>query len=360
MKVMEPRRKVAPRLSSLGPTARFVAAPGAELLLSILPVVDRDGRQRITDGELWANRADVPALRAARRTLERIGREPIINLLGVAIEAVTAGSARALLDHLRGLEPAELVLNMVGGYRRTIRRGTPPDVIRAAVAGDAAARRSFLETSMPEVENWQASLENLLATPPKRTAERTLTALEAWYDHAFAAEEDRISDAQAREVAQREREGPPRSAEAWFGRLAPGIDYQVPPEVDDVVFVPTFVVRPAIVFLDHRTTTILAFPVTEERTGSEPPVELVRLGKALGDELRLRALRALADGPRTLGDLAIELGVPRTSLSHHLGVLRAAGLVSLTIEDGRWGRLRLQVDAADDLPSMLREYVHQR
>ncbi|MEO8619553.1 MAG: metalloregulator ArsR/SmtB family transcription factor [bacterium] len=57
--------------------------------------------------------------------------------------------------------------------------------------------------------------------------------------------------------------------------------------------------------------------------------------RALGDETRLRLLELLMGGERTVGDLmdATELG--QSLVSHHLRVLRQAGLV-ITRRDGRW------------------------
>ena len=52
--------------------------------------------------------------------------------------------------------------------------------------------------------------------------------------------------------------------------------------------------------------------------------------KVLTDPKRLRLLRALRDGERTVGDLAAALGIPLPNASQHLAVLRTAGLV-----DGR-------------------------
>lgn len=50
----------------------------------------------------------------------------------------------------------------------------------------------------------------------------------------------------------------------------------------------------------------------------------------LGNQTRLRIVRLLvragADG-RTVGDLQRELGIPASTLSHHLGHLRSAGVV---------------------------------
>jgi len=49
--------------------------------------------------------------------------------------------------------------------------------------------------------------------------------------------------------------------------------------------------------------------------------------KVLADETRLAAVRLLMDGPRRVGALNDDLDVEPTLLSHHLRVLREAGLV---------------------------------
>lgn len=49
---------------------------------------------------------------------------------------------------------------------------------------------------------------------------------------------------------------------------------------------------------------------------------------ALGDGTRLAIFQSLAERPRAVGELAAELPVSRPAVSHHLKVLKAAGLVS--------------------------------
>jgi DNA-binding transcriptional ArsR family regulator len=342
--------------SSLGPNVRFLTGTGVELLLSVLPLIDLDGRERMTDGQLWADRAKQPGLQSAVKSFGHVGREAIINLLGVATESPAPRDGGNLLSHLRSLSAEDVVFNMAGGFRRTVRRLTPPDVIRKAVAGDRAARARFRETSMPDVDFWQASLRFLLSDSAEPIADRVISALAAWYEHGVQPFEAGLSQFEMDEVARLTSERASWPLDALLDRAAPGIEYVPPAEVDDVIFLPVVAVRPLVVFLDHRSSAIVAFPVAQD-AASDPPERLVRMGKALGDELRLRALRAMAKGPSTLAELALELGVPRTTLGHHMGILRAAGLVTLTVEDGRWGRLRLRVDVADELPKMLREFT---
>lgn len=49
--------------------------------------------------------------------------------------------------------------------------------------------------------------------------------------------------------------------------------------------------------------------------------------RALGDPTRRSILRALRAGDLTAGEVAAQYPMTRASVSHHLGVLKAAGLV---------------------------------
>ena len=61
---------------------------------------------------------------------------------------------------------------------------------------------------------------------------------------------------------------------------------------------------------------------------------LVAVFRALGSPARLALLRRLSVAPARVGVLSDELGIPQPMTSHHLGVLRDAGLV-VARRDGR-------------------------
>src|ERR1700682_1337379 len=52
-----------------------------------------------------------------------------------------------------------------------------------------------------------------------------------------------------------------------------------------------------------------------------------RVLKALADPERLKLVQCLQDGPKNVGELTALLGQELANVSHHLGVLRHAGLV---------------------------------
>jgi ArsR family transcriptional regulator len=49
--------------------------------------------------------------------------------------------------------------------------------------------------------------------------------------------------------------------------------------------------------------------------------------KALSDKIRWAVMEMLMDGPKTVGELAKELGVEQSLLSHHLKILRNEDLI---------------------------------
>ena len=67
------------------------------------------------------------------------------------------------------------------------------------------------------------------------------------------------------------------------------------------------------------------------------------LFRALADPTRRRILELLAEGDRTAGDIAEQFPIAFASVSHHLGVLKAAGLVE-SVKQGIWIYYRLRED----------------
>lgn len=68
---------------------------------------------------------------------------------------------------------------------------------------------------------------------------------------------------------------------------------------------------------------------------AEAALELDLALRALADGNRRAILRAIRSGPRPVGFVAEEVGLSQQTTSHHLGVLRKAGLANSTRESTR-------------------------
>lgn len=83
-------------------------------------------------------------------------------------------------------------------------------------------------------------------------------------------------------------------------------------------------------------------------------VELTEVLRALSDPIRLEVVVRLAtDGETTCGKLGEDLGIHKSTASHHLRTLRESGLV-FTKQDGRLKYMSLRRDELDDrFPGLL-------
>jgi len=68
--------------------------------------------------------------------------------------------------------------------------------------------------------------------------------------------------------------------------------------------------------------------VVEDARPRIPSADLVDVLRALGNDTRLRALRLIAERPRSTQELARLVGISEAGLSKHLRQLSAAGLVT--------------------------------
>jgi DNA-binding transcriptional ArsR family regulator len=145
-------------------------------------------------------------------------------------------------------------------------------------------------------------------------------------------------------------------------RVTNGIAYDIPLGARQLVLVPTVTLRPWTLVSDFGDSVVVAYAVADEHLEKDPdaaPGWLVRFHKALGDDKRLRILREVADGGSTLGELTEVLGLAKSTVFHHIGILRAAGLVRVVLgsqEDGiKSYQLRHQALADADL--QLQKYL---
>lgn len=88
------------------------------------------------------------------------------------------------------------------------------------------------------------------------------------------------------------------------------------------------------------------------RLGEPETARLAALGKALADPKRLGILGWLAGGEQCVCDLCDCCGMGQSLLSHHLKVLKEAGLVA-DRREGRWAYYRLTADGAEPLATYL-------
>jgi DNA-binding transcriptional ArsR family regulator len=342
------------------PIVSIDVSPAYELLMSLAVVFREDNQDTFEIGDAWIAEARDRAGEDLVARVEGVmmgNEDTFVHLTGIAHDTPAPRDVPAFLAHLRQTDPDEIRLHLVQYYDRDTRRATPSSVIRAAVAGDPAARDEFLRTAHPEWEPWTAYLTQVLERDAEAYKAELIGVLEEWAERVWKPESLTIMpilerDADAKRALLREL-----PLETFITTSTNGVEFVPRPGIDRVVMVPSFVNRPLNSFNEVSETLLIIYPVADESVSADaeaPPLRLVRLSKALGDEKRLRILRALADGEKSLMELAEMFGVPKTSMHHHMIVLRSAGLVAVGVGQKRY---RLRRETVPDLGALLGGYL---
>jgi DNA-binding transcriptional ArsR family regulator len=208
----------------------------------------------------------------------------------------------------------------------------------------ALARQEF---ATPLIGPSDAVVAALLLDDPGALLERFLTLLEGYWEEAFAREWERIEPDLAASVSEAGRQiesdglygllqglWPEVRCDAEQGRFwldrAHDHEVQIGPD-DRLLLAPSTYVWPHVrVNCDAPWPLGLIFPassIVREARPRIPPAQLVSVLRALADDTRLRALRLIAERPRSTQELAPLVGVTEAALSKQLRALADAGLL---------------------------------
>ncbi len=256
-------------------------------------------------------------------------------LLGHAHLTGKAGSMAAFIDHLEGLDPVELRTIIISG-------GCAHSDLSSEDAAAAAAGDPEAVERVRAVKFVSHGLESLILGPIKETKTRVIALLTAVNEALGASISDTLPalrrDADEKRALARTMEAPKLVETATNG-----VTFKPQPNISGVVLVPSKIIRPWTVIIEHEGLRIFAYSVADEHLladPSAPPSYLVDLYKALGDERRLRMLSILNEGDAGLMEIAERVDLAKSTAHHHLRILRSAGLVRVTVGENKSYSLR--------------------
>jgi DNA-binding transcriptional ArsR family regulator len=271
---------------------RLGAGGAVEHLVAAMAVADADWRPVFETGAGQYADALAAGGRDLVRDATRIGRLGWANLFGPLTQVQGAWTVVRLRALVAGLDADVLADVVTGGRRRQptqpaawLRRATPAEIQRTCLR----------------------AIDGLPEPAERRASE--LTAIRA-----------RLRDV-----------GP----EALLAEVAPGVRYETG-MLGDVVLVTSVRVAPIIIEVGEVGRTVIVHPpwAGDDGRSTEAGGLLREIGRAVGDPTRLLLLQHLRQGPRSLPELCVLMGAPRTTLLHHLALLRGAGLIDLSVSAG--------------------------
>ena len=303
-------------------------------LCNICPmIVGQETRVEVAAGTAFADLVSLAASSRAPRdelpttladALEDVGDtegESWLNLFGVALDAGSPYGTEQLLDALQAIDAVELRRHLLGRFAWSWCTLAGIDDIDAAAAGDRSAARRLLEHPRYYGGHAATSLKKLLPLDADETRARLVGAVEIVADTA-RPRADELSAAAATASAVLAAAEPLAAIE----RLTSGYRYVPEVEAERVVLIPHLAPALPLVLAQHRSARLIAYLAEPDRTTEE---QLTALGKALSDPKRVEILALIGRGVGRAGDLVEASGLTRSTVHHHLTLLRAAGLVAL-------------------------------
>ena len=341
------------------PPVRVVVGPALEVIAELAAFSSGPARPSLESGKSWIREVRSLAGPDLIRRVERWAFPLYTELASVALETDDPGSTTALVARLRALPATALHRRLLGGESPLNRAMVSAGAFDRAIKGNVRAR-SELRKALAVNPPARQGLDRLFTTAPKAMQREVASVVEDWaarVSPAFAARSTALVE---RDIEPKEgllRVTSPRDALRVFTK---GVDIDPTEWATEVVVVPTVALRPFMAPVESGTRLIVLCSIADETLDAEPgapPRRLVQAAAALGDELRLRILHELKTGDFTATQLAERLGVDRTSLHHHLGILRSAGLLAVRAEGVQSWRYALRAEGIAAATDALAGYL---
>lgn len=310
-----------------------------------------------TDDLPAADRAWLSAARAdLNLQLEGLGElravEIAVSVAGLAVDQPGVSDAADLVEFVAGLDPHDVVRLVLS---ESMADPKMRQCLEEALAGSAAALQELESGVAPEVR----LMAEAVMRDPAGFVGQIVAILRAWQPR-FEEIEPRVRlmiqhDVDLR-AADRGRLGPAALIEQTTG----GIRWLSEPGIRRVILAPSYFSRPYNYLLGGDGWRLFGYPISDAALDgadpAAPPLAVVRLHRALGDDTRLRILQLLSLRDWYLTEIAQQLELSKPTIKHHLALLRSAGLVTLT-EEGGLSYYSLRRPTISSVGGSLQEYL---
>lgn len=294
-------------------------APAYELVLSLAVFLDRQRWKTIDLGAAWGAEAERRLGPEGKAQMKAIKDPRLLHLLFPLVhQAPGDRTPEAFMAWLGSLAAGDL-------YERLLPCAPPGN------SGDLP----------PDLGLWR---------------DRMLAALRLWHECYFRELDPAILAHLAADAAAREAQAAHTPVLDLVAEATNGLHLE-DDDLQQVLLVPQYHMSPWNVGLKGKGLWVILYPAEPMQDDTDrPPTPLLRLTRALSDENRLRILRFLGREPLGLNELTERTGLAKSTVHHHMVMLRAAGLVIIR-EKGADGRYDLRPGWLDQLTGRLSAFV---
>jgi DNA-binding transcriptional ArsR family regulator len=220
------------------------------------------------------------------------------------------------------------------------------------IVQNIAARGSWTEEEFKAYQNIALEMEGKSLSREKITnhldgwasaqeiGEKLPEALQVYQEVFFSEEEKRIRPALKDALAHAQELSAKLEFPDLLEELSQGLRFSEMPEMDELILVPSYWVTPLMYFGhlgEGRGIWLFGARPSNQSLipGEMVPDALLSALKALSDPTRLKILHYLSQEPLSPATLSRKLRLRAPTVTHHLQALRLAGLVQVTLSEGK-------------------------
>ncbi|MEH7292200.1 metalloregulator ArsR/SmtB family transcription factor [Priestia megaterium] len=182
---------------------------------------------------------------------------------------------------------------------------------------------------------------------------------EGWYKAVIEPNYTEFTTMLERDVQQKRALYSTYTSEEFVKHVT-GIDYQPEPSIHQVLLIPQYIYRPWNVETTLPGIKVFYYPISDENVYEiedpySPPSALLHGYKALGDETRLKIIKLLTEKDYSLQELTRQLTIPKSTVHHHLALLRAAWIVKV-----HKSRYYIQLENLNSIQEKLQRFLERK
>ncbi|WP_085994197.1 ArsR/SmtB family transcription factor [Oceanobacillus senegalensis] len=185
-----------------------------------------------------------------------------------------------------------------------------------------------------------------------------IEVMTGWFKAVIEPNKEKLKSILLRDKALKEKMLNSLEPDQFVEWATDGVKYPPEPSVHKVLLIPHFIYRPWNVEADLEGVKVFYYAVANESISGEskfvPNKLLVQRFKALGDETRLKILKLIKEKNVSLQELTTKLDLGKTTVHHHLKILKSARLVSQKSNE-----YSIDIKAIENLPMELEIYLEK-